>query len=312
MQAQVAKQHAPSRLAVGVDVGGTKVAAGLVELDRGTLLARRTIATRAERGAAALLDDVVALVDELCGQAEARERGVVGVGVGVAELVDREGNITTAHTIPWRGVDVRERLGRWAPAMVEADVRAHALAEARYGAGRDLGQWVYITVGTGISSCLVLDGRPYPGANGNALVLASSPITTTCTACGTLLQPVLEEFAAGPALVARYNRRQGAAFERGEQVLAAMNDGDAVARQIVGSAGEALGVAVGWLVNVLDPEAVVVGGGLGLAGGHYWERMVAAAREHIWAPAARGVPFLRAALGVDAGLIGAAAATMNV
>jgi glucokinase len=77
---------------------------------------------------------------------------------------------------------------------------------------------------------------------------------------------------------------------------------------VVGSAGAALGVSIGWLVNVLDPEAVIVGGGLGSAGGLYWDSMVASTRAHIWADTSRDLPIVPAALGPDAGMIGAAAA----
>ncbi len=157
-------------------------------------------------------------------------------------------------------------------------------------------------MGTGISYCLVQDGKPYAGARGNALILASSPLTTTCTACGATLRPVLEEFASGPALAARFGAT------RGEDVLAAAATNDQAAIAVVESAGAALGVSVAWLVNVLDPQAIIVGGGLGLAGGRYWDSFVAATREHIWAEGSRDLPILMAALGPDAGLIGAAAA----
>ncbi len=169
-----------------------------------------------------------------------------------------------------------------------------------------------MTVGTGISSCLVQDGRPFAGARGNALVLASSPVTTSCTECGAELRPVLEEFASGPALVRRYNDCGGAQAQRGEDVLAAAAGQSLSAVSIVASAGAALGVSVGWLVNVLDPQAVIVGGGLGLAGGLYWERFVDSTREHIWAEDSRDLPILMATLGPDAGLIGAAASVTRV
>jgi glucokinase len=84
-----------------------------------------------------------------------------------------------------------------------------------------------------------------------------------------------------------------------------------VAIRVVETAGEALGVSVGWLVNVLDPEAVIVGGGLGLAGGLYWESFISSTRAHIWAEAARNLPVLPAALGAEAGLIGAAAIALG-
>src|SRR4029078_441092 len=125
------------------------------------------------------------------------------------------------HAIAWHGVPVQQRFRRIGPAVVEADVRAHALAEARYGAGRSFQLFAFVTVGTGISCCLVQAGKPYAGARGNALILASSPLTTACTTCGTLLRPVLEEFASGPALVARYNQSTGRYVARAEDVIAA-------------------------------------------------------------------------------------------
>ncbi|MBI3958922.1 MAG: ROK family protein [Chloroflexi bacterium] len=293
--------------AIGLDVGGTKIAGGLVARATGEVLLRRVIPTAPERGGQAVLDDCLALAGGLLADGAAQGYAVQGIGVGVAELVDLDGNVTSAHTIDWRGVPVQAAFARLAPALVESDARAPALAEGMYGAGRPYRIFCYVTVGTGISSCLVQDGRPYAGARGNALVLATMPLSTICTVCGAELHPVLEEFASGPALVARYNRQGGQAVERGEAVLAAAA-GDAVAVEIVGSAGDALGSSVAFLVNVLDPEAMIVGGGLGMAGGLYWERFVASTRQHIYAENSRGLPILHASLGVDAGLVGAAAA----
>jgi glucokinase len=294
--------------ALGLDVGGTKIAGGVIALDTGRVLARRVIPTRAERGGAAVLADALALAAALRADADGLGVSISGLGVGVPELVDADGNITSGHAIAWRGAPVRERFAELAPAVVEADVRAHALAEARYGAGRAYKLFAFVTVGTGISSCLVQDSMPYAGARGNALILASSPLTTTCSVCGAVLRPVLEEFAAGPALVARYNQQYAGHAARGEDVVAAAEAGVAGARNVLQTAGEALGVSAGWLINVLDPQALVVGGGLGLAGGLYWESFVAATRAHIWADASRDLPIVSAALGPDAGMIGAAAA----
>jgi glucokinase len=290
---------------LGVDVGGTKIAAGLVDLTDGRILARHVVPTLPQRGGPAVLSDVASIVAALVAEAPSDVR-IGGIGVGVCELVSPAGVITSGYTVAWRGMPVAASLSAIAPTVVEADIRAHALAEARYGAGRRLGTFIFVTIGTGISSCLVLDGQPHAGARGNALVLATGAFTTTCTTCGALLKPVLEEFASGPALVARYNRQKPASLTRAEEVLAAAAD-DKLAAAIVQSAGEALGVSIGWLVNVLDPEAVIIGGGLGMAEGMYWQHMVAAARAHIWADASRDVPIVRAALGSDAGVIGAAA-----
>jgi glucokinase len=293
--------------AIGIDVGGTKIAAGLVERGTGRILTRQATPTLPGRGGQEVLDDTLALARELMVAAQSQGQSVVGIGVGVCELVDPQGNVTSSQTVAWRGMPVQTAFEQLAPAMVESDVRAPALAEALYGAGRPYRLFCYITVGTGISCCFVQDGEPYAGARGNALILASSPLTTTCTNCGAVLQPVLEEFASGPALVSRYNAATGAHLLRGEEVLAAVTTGDRAAMTVVQSAGEALGVSVAWLVNVLDPEAVVVGGGLGSAQGLYWDSFVASARAHIWSDTNRDLPILQAVLGPDAGIVGAAA-----
>jgi glucokinase len=127
-----------------------------------------------------------------------------------------------------------------------------------------------------------------------------------CPECSNWTEFVLETYASGPALARRYAEVTGSSVPDAETVISAANAGDQSAAQIVDSAADALGSALGWLVNVIDPEAIVVGGGLGLAPGKYRERLEQATREHIWNPGARTLPFLPAALGADAGLIGAA------
>lgn len=293
---------------IGLDVGGTKMAGGLVAMPDGRALARHSRPTGAARGGEAVLADAVGLVQELMAAANRAGVAVRAVGLAVAELVDADGRITSAQTIAWKGLPVAERLGACAPALVESDVRAAALGEAARGAGRPYRLFVYVTVGTGISSCLVQDGQPFAGARGNALVMASAPLSTVCTNCGTELHPVLEEIASGPAIVARYNALRPGGATHGRDVLAAAAAGDAAAQRVVETAAVALGSGVAFLANVLDPEAIVVGGGLGLAGGLYWERFVRATREHIWSEATRELPIIPAALGVDAGIIGAALA----
>jgi glucokinase len=294
--------------ALGIDVGGTKIAAGLVEFPEGCVRSRRVIPTAPERGGAAVLDDVARVAGELVAEAGPGRPPVAGLGLGLCELVDPEGRILSANCVPWQDRPVRERLTRIAPAVLEADVRAAALAEAHVGAGRPFHIFLYVTVGTGIASCLMLDGRPYLGARGATGTMASSPLSVPCEQCGHTSRRTLEELAAGPALVARFNQLKPGAAKTGHDVLAAVAAGDADALAVVRSAGEALESAVGLLVNVLDPEAVVIGGGLGLSEGPYWDEFIAATRRHIWSEVHRGLPILRAATGPDAGLIGAALA----
>jgi len=290
--------------AIGIDVGGTKIAAGVVTR-AGELLFHRRLPTVAERGGEAALGDVETLSVELMNRAEEAGMKVAGIGLCVAELVDLEGNVTSGHTIKWNGWPIRERLSRIAPTVIESDVRAAALAEAIYGAGRDYEIFLYLTVGTGISCCLVMHKRPYAGAHGDALICASSPLTSTCAECGASNKVALEDYASGPALARRYQPYSPEKISRAEEVIKAAQSGDARAIEIVRNAGGALGVTASLLVNTLDPEAVVVGGGLGRAEGLYWECFLRSAREHIWAEARRDLPIKHAELARN-GVIGAA------
>ncbi|MGE3313095.1 MAG: ROK family protein [Limisphaerales bacterium] len=295
--------------AIGLDVGGTKIAGGVVCFPEGVVRAQHTIPTRTARGGIAVLEDVERLARRLATEAAALHIEVEALGLGLCELVSPKGEIFSANCVDWLGLPVRERLGAIAPTTLDADVRAAARAEALFGAGMGFRQFLHITIGTGIASCLVLDGVPFTGARGATGTMASSPVSVPCERCGHPNRRAIEQLAAGPALVARYNElKPGAAAKSGQDVLAAVTAGDAAAIFVTQSAGEALGSAVGLLVNVLDPEAVIVGGGLGLSEGPFRDGFIAATRRHIWSETHRGLPILRAATGPNAGLIGAAAA----
>ena len=146
---------------VGLDVGGTKIA-GVVLDSRGQILERRTIPTELGRGGEDVLERAIALASRLLAAA----RHPIAVGVGVPELVSPDGAIVSDGVIPWLGLPVRERFSALAPAVLESDVRAAARAEAELGCGRGLHSFAFVNVGTGISSALVVGGRPYAGAHG--------------------------------------------------------------------------------------------------------------------------------------------------
>jgi glucokinase len=256
-------------LAVGVDVGATKIAAARVDVTRGEIVATRRIATAAERGPDAVLADCRALAAEL-------GDGVAAAGIAVCELVDPSGRVCSAETIDWREVDLLASF-HW----VESDVRAAALAEARFGAGRDEPDFLYVSVGSGISHCLMTGGEPRLGVRGSAIGTGA---------------PLVERWSSGLALARR--TRHGSA----EEALA-----DPAAADVVEDAAQRLGLALAALVNALDPGAVIVGGGLGLHDG-YRARVEAALRADVYDPRARGLPVLPAGLGADAPVIGAALA----
>ncbi|MGA2528459.1 MAG: ROK family protein [Acidimicrobiales bacterium] len=261
-------------LVVGLDVGGTKLAAALVEPDSGRIVEAREAPTGRERGGAAVLGDCVELA-----RAVAAGHEPSAIGIGVPELVSLDGQIQSAASWDWRDGSWKAALAEIAPVYIDSDVRAGALAESWFGAGRGLSSFLYVSIGTGVSHCFVVDGRPWRGARGNAIVSGA---------------PLVETKASGPALASKANK------SRAEDVLASESD-----RPIVDAAAAALGLEIARLVNALDPEAVVIGGGLGLAPG-FRQAIIESMRPEIYATDTRGLEVLPAALGVHAGVIGAA------
>ena len=294
----------PGRAAIGVDIGGTKVALGLIDAATLKMVARTRIPTRPERGGPAVLRDIVVAVQALADQAEREGRQLTGIGLGVPEIVDLSGRITSSAVIPGcAALPVAKVLGSVAPVRIEADVRAAAFAESVLGAGR-WRYYLYVTIGTGISYCAVYEGRPVAGARGGALNIGSSVLADLPLDGQRRRQVVLERVASGSALVEQY-AAAGQAAQRAEEVLEAARRGDAVAAHIVGEAARTLGTGLALLANLLDPEAMVVGGGLGSADTPYWSAAVGWARQHMYSDAARDMPIRHAELGVDAGIIGA-------
>jgi glucokinase len=296
-----------NQYAIGVDVGGTNCAAGIVALADGRVVGRRRLPTRAGRGGEAVHADVVGMVGQLRNE-QPLGRVATKIGIGVAELVGTNGRVLSEATIHWREMDVAKEIrdATGLPAVVDADVRAAARGEAHFGSGRKFANFLYVTVGTGISACLVLGKLPFCGLAGT---FASSPGLMPGDGEELLSGPPLEQFAAGPALAARFAAVRSDFRGAAPEVLALADAGDPFARNVVVSGGRALGAAIAHLVNVVDPEAVVLGGGLGLADGLFRRSLDDALREHVWSDLHRDIPLLPAELGHDAGVIGAALGT---
>jgi glucokinase len=291
--------------AIGVDVGGTKVAFGLLNASSLELLLEREIPTRRERGGQAVLSDVETEVAALADAAAQQGRRVVGLGLAVPEIVDLSGRITTCGVIPqWNELPVHATLNRVAPVRIEADVRAAAFAEGLLGAGRNLGYYLFLTVGTGISYAAVYEGVPIAGAHGAALNIGTSMLGDLLLDPSERGWQVLEQVASGSALVERYVARGGEAG-RAEEVMQAARAGDQAAKAVLSDGARALGIGMALLVNLLDPEAIVVGGGLGSADTPYWSSALRCARRHMYSDTARAIPFCHAELGSRAGVIGA-------
>ncbi|MGQ0846073.1 MAG: ROK family glucokinase [Sporichthyaceae bacterium] len=304
---------------VGVDVGGTKLAAGLVDADGKILTRAQVPSERSDPEATA--EQIEAVIAALGEQA----RGLA-VGVGVAGFVaaDRS-TVARAPNLDWRDVDLGAALRRRldVPVVVENDANAAAWAEARFGAGRGTHSMVAVTVGTGIGGGIVSHGVLHRGGNGMAAEIGHLPLVIDGKACPCGQQGCWEQYASGTALVrvARYlvdSGKPAAAALReacgavsadltGAMVTAAAQAGDLAALHLLGEIGQWLGRGLAALAAVLDPECFVIGGGVVAAG----DLVLAPARESfamlVPAGAERpATPILPAALGNDAGIVGAA------
>jgi len=300
-----ASPQSSGRHALGIDVGGTKVSGGIVDLTTGAIIARRQVPTDFERGGAAILADALAMAWALKEDALRLGVPVDHLGIGVAELVDPAGRVFSDHRIRWSSFDVAATFDEVLPTVVSADVRAAALAEAQFGAGRGLTDFYFVTIGTGVAGVLVLDGVPYAGSRGAALVIANSMERHRCPSCGHVARGMVEDAASGPGLAAAYGA------ETAEDVLAAARSGDARALHAIDHATGELGRVLALLADSLDPQVMVIGGGLGCAPGPYFDALSRAVRTGLWDGVENPLTLTQAKLGPDAGLIGAACATLQ-
>ncbi|MFA5889667.1 MAG: ROK family glucokinase [Actinomycetota bacterium] len=312
-------------LTLGIDVGGTKIAAGVVD-DSGAVLARRKVLTEAGRPEA-----VVAGIVKVAAELHAAAPGIAAVGVGAAGIVDfRRGVVLFAPNISWRDVPLRSMLaGRLGvPVVVDNDANVAAWGEAFHGAGAGARDQILLTVGTGVGGGFVLGGELYRGAHGAAAEVGHMVVNAGGPVCGCGARGCLEAMASGTA-IGRIARERGddpaaagvlarasgdLAAITGEMVGDAAVEGDPFAVSVVAEAGGWLGVGIASLVNLLDPDVVVVGGGVATGVG---ELLLAPARARM-----RGAvmgdefrshpPVVPAMLGDDAGVIGAAALARQV
>lgn len=292
-----------SNVVLGIDLGGTKIAAGLVDPDSGAVLHRMQIATEPERGAADILNRVSEMRTGLLGKAASVGLRCAGVGFGVCEIVDREGRIRSASLADWRAADLAGLLGAGLPVVVVADVRAAALAELHFGAARGVRDGLYVSIGTGISVSLICGGAPYAGAHGAALVLGSAPVETACDACGKVRSESLEDFAAGLGIERSYDHRRATPAHL---IVARAEAGEERAKTVILRAARHAGAAIGQLSNCTDPEAIILGGGLGCADGLYGAELRRSLERARWIGMPEPPRILKAKLGPDSGLIGAA------
>ena len=304
------------RQAVGIDIGGTKIAALRISAE-GEILDSTVIPTPATDPSAALP------AIEAAG-AEVMNEAVGAIGVGIAGLIDvRAGILLSSPNLAWRHLPLRDGLSARfrVPVIVENDATAAAWAESRLGASRGRDDSLFVGIGTGIGGGIIAEGRLIRGAHGLAGEVGHIIVEPGGSLCGCGNHGCWEQVASGVA-IERAGRRAvtdepGSAIARladgdprrvtGELVTEAAQGGDEVAVAILATVGRRLGEGVAGLVNVWDPEVVVIGGGVGEAG----DVVLAPLREAFLASVEGAdvrpeVPIVPAHLGNDAGAIGAA------
>lgn len=294
--------------AVGVDFGGTKIAAGVVD-DSGQVLRRARTASDPDK----LCDQIVELVGELDASA------VGGVGIGAAGIVDHAaGRYLYGPNTGLEDLDLvrelSERLG--CAVALDNDANCAAWGEHRFGVGRGTQHFVCVTLGTGIGGGFVLQGRPYRGAHGGAAEIGHMLVDPEGPPCGCGRRGCWEQYASGMALerlAAKELPTQPQSALRseekvtGERVSAAARAGDAFARDLVERTARWVGWGLASLVNILEPERVAVAGGLADDWDLFEATAKAAMHERVEASDARPMPpVVRAELGADAGIVGAA------
>ena len=302
---------------VGVDIGGTKVLAGVVD-DRGRVTRTGHRATPGRRVLARQVED--ALIEAVLEAADGHP--LAGVGVAAAGFVDSAGErVMFAPHLPWQGEPLRanlaDRLG--CPVALDNDANCAALAEWTYGAAQGAASALMITMGTGIGGAVLLNGWVLRGANGMAGEFGHMQVVPGGQPCECGRRGCWEQYSSGNALV-RNSRtlmsEQPSVLEEmsggrpdhvtGPMVTAAAEEGDLVARAAFASVGDWLGIGTANLVAALDPEIVVIGGGVSAAGDRLLDPARASLRRTLVGAEHRTVPPLAAAwLGPEAGIIGA-------
>ncbi len=308
---------------VGVDLGGTKVLAGVVGANN-RIFGRAKRPTPAEEGSAAILDTIITCVDLALGEAGVSRDEVAGIGVGSPGPLDpKTGVITSSANLNVRdwplGPDLSRAMGR--PVLIQNDVRVGGYGEYRLGAGREHRSMLAAFVGTGIGGCLIIDGRVVEGATDNAGEIGHIVVKAKGPRCGCGRHGCLEALASRNAIARRIGKatkkgnastlankvdRKSGKLKSGD-LADALQAGDPVAVKEIHRAAYYLGLGLGGLVNLIGPEIVVVGGGVAEALGEpFLDLIRASARQQILVDPDETIRIESAALGDDAGILGAA------
>jgi len=309
---------------IGLDLGGTNIKCGVVD-DQGRVLAKQSVPTHADEGPEAVIQQMAESARVVVSEAGLEIIKIKAVGIGSPGPIDFErGLLAAAPNMPlFRGVPIRDRIAQILnlPVALENDANASAIGEYWIGAGRGglVRHLIVLTLGTGIGGGVIMDGRIVHGAFGNAGEPGHIIVVPGGRPCGCGQSGCLETYSSA----SRTGQRATEALEAGEasslrevhargevtakDVFQAAAAGDALANRIVDETALYLGVGCVNLCRLLDPELIVLAGGMVQAGGILLDRVRKAFASHSWKMATDRVRIVPTELGDDAGIIGAAA-----
>jgi glucokinase len=319
---QLSDRQAPL---IGVDIGGTKVAAGIVDAG-GKILSQLRTPMPANEGPEAALKAVTSAIDALF-SAETKQAQIQAIGICAPGPLDpNSGVVLNPPNLPcWRNFPLAARVAEKyrVPVKVDNDANAAALAETIWGAARGYKYVFYATLGTGIGTGIVLDGRIYHGRTGAAGEGGHVSIDYRGPVCSCGKRGCIEVLAAGPAIAARARERVAADPDRGAGLLdlaqgkielitseivgKAYAAKDALAKEILQQTAELLTIWLGNIVDLLDPDVLVVGGGVAAMMNPFFDEIKRRLPAWCVNPRAAEIPLLPAHYGADAGIAGGAA-----
>lgn len=307
----------------GVDIGGTNIKYGLVDL-KGKVLFREQRPTLVEKGAEPLMHLVTNIAERLLYYAAEEEYEIKSLGVGTPGAVDtRIGKVISLspNIDGWQGMEIgrtlKDRLNL--PVHVDNDVNAMALAESKFGAGVGYSSAVCVAVGTGVGGGIIIDGKVWRGANYTAGEVGHISIDADGPPCRCGSRGCLEVFCSSEGIIGRAkNKLRSGLTQIFEEVVdgdietltikklfAAVKKGDEIAIEVISETAAYLGAGLAGVVNLLNPEIVIIGGGVADGGGGFVEAVSAEIRKRAFGSATEKLRVAKATLGNDAGFIGA-------
>jgi fructokinase len=277
-------------LVIGVDIGGTKISCVLMD-ENGLVIKKTTRPTEAHKSKSAIMKNITESINEL------KIEGVAGLGVGVPGRIDSQGNATFMANVPkLQGVNLRKGIEKATglKPVIENDAVCFALAESRLGAARGSSHILGIIIGTGVGCGIIINGKPYLGATGNAGEAGHMKLII-----GHEIKEA-EELLSGPNILKRYNEFSGKAI----QTLKGLTKEDPHFKKAYSEFIESLGLFLANMINIFNPEAIVFGGGVSNI--DFYKDAKKALEKHTIPGVAKDCKLLKNKLGDDAGVLGAA------